>query len=286
MYRWILIVLTNIFILSACSVDPQPPNAPIVNGWKQNEAESGNYRVQPDDSIYSIAWSFGMDYRDLARYNNLSEPYQLHAGQLLRMSPASAAASQTAPAAVVVQPQPAIGVTFGSGSSSGTQTNASVQNQNKNQQTPGIPLASETRKHQSAQSTQTVHTTSVATATVATPWVWPTKGSVVKGYSVAGNRGIDIRGQMGQPVVAASSGKVVYAGSGLKGYGKLIIVKHNDDDLSAYAFNRGLSVKEGDSVKVGQKIASMGKNDDGQPMLHFEIRRNGKPVNPMPYLGG
>ncbi|HHQ4479513.1 TPA: peptidoglycan DD-metalloendopeptidase family protein, partial [Aeromonas veronii] len=117
-------------------------------------------------------------------------------------------------------------------------------------------------------------------------WHWPAKGRIVEGFSVAeqGNKGIDIAGQKGQPVYAASSGKVVYAGSALRGYGKLIILKHDDDYLSAYAHNDELRVKEGDSVKGGSVIANMGSTDAPDVRLHFEIRYRGKSINPMSYL--
>ena len=117
-------------------------------------------------------------------------------------------------------------------------------------------------------------------------WHWPTKGRIVEGFSVAeqGNKGIDISGQKGQPIYAASSGKVVYAGSALRGYGKLIILKHNDDYLSAYAHNDELRVKEGDTVKGGAVIANMGSTDAPDVRLHFEIRYKGKSINPMGYL--
>jgi lipoprotein NlpD len=117
-------------------------------------------------------------------------------------------------------------------------------------------------------------------------WHWPTQGRIVEGFSVAeqGNKGIDIAGQKGQPVYAASGGKVVYAGSALRGYGKLIILKHDDDYLSAYAHNDELRVKEGDSVKGGAVIANMGSTDAPDVRLHFEIRYRGKSINPMSYL--
>jgi lipoprotein NlpD len=116
-------------------------------------------------------------------------------------------------------------------------------------------------------------------------WIWPTAGKVVTGFSESANlKGIDIAGKSGQPVVASAAGKVVYAGSGLRGYGKLIIVKHNSTFLSAYAHNREITVKEGQQVAKGQKIAEMGDTDSDQVKLHFEIRRLGKPVDPAKFL--
>ena len=115
-------------------------------------------------------------------------------------------------------------------------------------------------------------------------WTWPAKGQLIEPYSRRGNKGLDIAGDLGQPVYAARGGRVVYSGSGLIGYGKLIIIKHNKSHLSAYAYNDRLLVKEGDNVTGGQRIAHMGRNNAKQVALHFEIRRNGKPVDPLRYL--
>lgn len=116
-------------------------------------------------------------------------------------------------------------------------------------------------------------------------WQWPTKGKVVRKFAPAsGSKGIDISGTFAQPIIATAAGKVVYTGASLPGYGNLVIVKHNDNILSAYAFNKSIAVKEGQAVQAGQTIAQMGKNDAGKALLHFEIRKDGKPVNPMQYL--
>jgi lipoprotein NlpD len=116
------------------------------------------------------------------------------------------------------------------------------------------------------------------------PWIWPASGKVIGQFSEAGSKGLDIGGKAGDAVIAAGDGKVVYAGTGLRGYGKLIIVKHNATFLSAYAHNQNLLVKEGQTVSKGQKIAEMGNTDADQVKLHFEVRRQGKPVDPMKYL--
>ena len=115
-------------------------------------------------------------------------------------------------------------------------------------------------------------------------WFWPTRGKIVKSDSPTSKKGVDISGSSGQPVKAAAEGKIVYSGSGLVGYGKLIIIKHNDKFLSAYAYNSDLLVNEGDIVKAGQKISEMGQDQSGRNILHFEIRLNGNPINPLKYL--
>ncbi|MBA4742435.1 MAG: peptidoglycan DD-metalloendopeptidase family protein, partial [Azoarcus sp.] len=116
------------------------------------------------------------------------------------------------------------------------------------------------------------------------PWLWPASGEVIEGFEESSNKGLDIAGEPGDPVVAAAAGNVVYSGSGLRGYGKLVIIKHEDDFLTAYAHNRELLVKEGDKVSKGQKIAELGSTDADRPKLHFEIRKQGKPVDPAKFL--
>ena len=242
--------------------------------------------MQPDDSLYSIAWAFGLDYHDLARYNHLSEPYALHAGQVLYMYPLVAAA--TAPAQLkVTEPTPPAAVSIVPATRM-TTANSSTPSR----QTDSSQLRPKTVSQPAKTAPPAVVETKPVFAAVTVPhpagekWQWPTKGRVVRGYSEAagGNHGLDIAGKLNQPVVAAAAGKVVYAGSGMPGYGNLIIIKHNENDLSAYAFNKTLAVKEGDNVKAGQLIANMGKNDSGKTLLHFEIRRDGKPVDPKSYL--
>lgn len=212
--------------------------APVVNGWLQPKAKSSTYRVKKGDTIYSIAWAFGLDYRALAATNHLSPPYQIQAGQTLRMTtvPRGAHVSRSASTS------------------------------------PRIVYMTAWRP------SQPTHPVS--------HWQWPAKGKVVDRYSqtIGGNQGVDIVGRYGEPVRAAANGVVVYSGAGVRGYGNLIIVKHNDSYLSAYAFNKRILVKEGSRVRAGQKIAEMGRTDAGRVMLHFEIRRDGKPMNPLRYL--
>lgn len=224
-------------VLCSCSTNHHV--APIVDGWhRQPAGGSSAYTVQKGDTLYSIAWAFSLDFRDLAAINNLAPPYDIHVGQKLFMS---------APAA----PRTAI------------------------QYYPS---------YKKVPHTTVTYTSSVRSSRIY--WQWPARGRLVSGFSLApgGNRGIDITGTLGEPVLAAAAGKVVYSGSGLRGYGNLIIIKHNDNFLSAYAYNKKLLVKEGAFVKTGQQIALMGRNNAGQVMLHFEIRINGKPVNPLGFL--
>ncbi len=280
------ILMVMLSMLLACTGN----QAPVIDGWKQNATAAGDYRVQPGDSLYSVAWGFGVDYHDLARYNLLSEPYAIHPGQILHMSPPATlpiqepeAVKKTAPIAVTPAIVASSATTTIPKQKSAPASVARTQPKSKAAIPPPAPATKPpTLVEQKAAPTITSPTNKAA----AGKWLWPTKGRVVRGYSAAagGNHGLDISGKLNQPVLASSSGKVVYAGSGMPGYGNLIIIKHNENELSAYAFNKSLAVKEGDNVKAGQCIAYMGKNDAGQTLLHFEIRRDGKPVDPMNYL--
>lgn len=249
--------------------------APVVNGWQHARGHSNIYIVQPDDTVYSIAWAFGTDYRDIVRANRLTPPYKIHAGQRLQMVSKTTQPAQV-PDQVTVYPLMQA-APF-----------ATRFNPEKTQTTQHKPLkhSREPQQRQPSMDHQLLRSSGVVGTLSTKAWVWPTQGKVIRGYSstTGGNRGIDIGGRLGQPIHAAAAGDVVYCGTGLRGYGKLIIIKHSDDYLSAYAFNKYLLVKEGQFVKAGQPIADMGTDDHGQAILHFEIRKGGKPVNPMGFL--
>lgn len=249
-----LIIFAVIFILTSCSSTP----APIVEGWHQSPANRSEYIVQKGDTLYSIAWAFALDFRDLARFNHLSPPYKLHAGQKLNMT------STLPPIKYAITPLPRF-----------------IRSPRAALPKPGV-----VKKVAISKKSITYQRITPGKISKSDGWVWPAQGKVVKGFSMnsGGNRGIEIAGRRGEPIIATAPGKVVYAGSGLRGYGNLIIIKHNDTYLSAYAYNKILLVKEGMSVKAGQKIALMGSNNAGQTRVHFEIRRNGKPVNPIKFL--
>lgn len=200
----------------------------------------GRYVVQPGDTLYSIAWRYGLDYHDVAAWNGIGSSYLIKPGQTLVLS---------APAHVVITRPPA---------------------------------------HTSAPSRVTAPASGYATPASPLSWAWPTSGAVVRLFHAGDplSKGIDISGAQGQPVYAAAPGKVVYTGSGIIGYGKLIIIKNSEQFLSAYADNDSMLVREGDAVQSGERIATMGLDRNGHPLLHFEIRYNGKPVNPLDYLPG
>ncbi|MGL5524991.1 MAG: peptidoglycan DD-metalloendopeptidase family protein [Aeromonas veronii] len=231
---------------------------------------AGTYEVRRGDTLSSIGRQFGMTPQALAQSNNLQVPYALQVGQVLNVQSASSGSAQLV-AATLPAVVPSTGPKQLATAPSGTTTPFIKQ---KTIAQSSSKEYSQVKEQKSDKSYSELF------------WRWPTKGRIIEGFSVAeqGNKGIDIAGQKGQPIYAASAGKVVYAGSALRGYGKLIILKHDDDYLSAYAHNDELRVKEGETVKGGAVIANMGSTDSPDVRLHFEIRYRGKSINPMSHL--
>jgi lipoprotein NlpD len=233
------------FALQGCSELyrwPERMDSPAVRRQEQIPAD-GRYTVKAGDTMYSIAFRYRLDFRELAEWNDIGSDYLIHPGEVLRLSapPAPRVASRPPQAA------PPKG-------------------------TPQQPVP--------RPAPRPLPPPEIAT-TIA--WRWPTAGSVAKPFA-DGGKGVDIGGSLGQPVVAAGAGKVVYSGSALKGYGELIIIKHDDVHLSAYGYNRRRLVNEGATVTAGQPIAELGLGPEQKPVLHFEIRKRGKPVDPAGYL--
>jgi len=234
------------------------------------------YRVRKGDTLYALSWRFGVDYRQLARWNQIRHPYRIYPGQSLRLSSPPAGSQRQARAT----PKREQAKTKAS-----TATKKTKPSGSKVTPSASVPVAKRQKTPRPTRSATKPQRTQTAPAGKLS-WQWPTKGKVQQSYSAADatRKGIQVTGEGGQAVVAAEAGKVVYAGSGLIGYGQLIIVKHNNKYLSAYGHNRKLLVQEGDVVTRGQPLAEMGSNGTGEPMLHFEIRKNGKPVDPLKYL--
>ena len=252
------LLFSSLFALvSGCA--SQTSLAPVVNGWYQKNAASNFYVVQSGDTIYSIAFAFGLDYRVLASVNDLRSPFVIRAGKRLRMThqpagqyhtPAPSKPAQSSPVLIkhsMIVPRALIS---------------------------HVPVIHHTSSSTPAQNFSD------------TRWCFPTKGAVIRSFSrsPSGHPGIAIAGQLGQPVRAARSGVVVYSGDGVRGYGNLIIIKHNDAYLSAYAFNQKNLVRVGDRVRAGTVIAHMGRDDAGHTLLYFEIRYNGLPEDPLKYV--
>jgi lipoprotein NlpD len=259
--------------------------APVGRSKAATASKPRVHMVQRGDTLYSIAWRYGLDYRQLAAWNGIREPYTIYPGEKLGLVPGSApstsAARQSTPSAqtestsVSKRPLPPP-----SGTTASSASGASPQATKAPKTPTSTPSGAKSPSGLKNSGTSAVNESSGPIKR----WYWPAKGKVVTTFSRSGNKGIDIAGKLGQPIKAASGGKVVYSGSGLIGYGQLIIVKHNKRYLSAYAHNNKVLVREGDSVKGGQRIAEMGRSGARQVKLHFEIRRDGRPIDPMRYL--
>lgn len=228
--------------------------APVVDRTGSAGSESTSYRVSRGDTLYSIAWRHGLNYRNLAAWNDIAPPYTIYPGQTLRLSrPAGNRESRRATA-----PPPARDASderARASNSTGTGNSSTTSRETERGAGSGID------------------------------WRWPVDGEVLKPFTAEadGKQGVNLGGREGEDVLAAASGRVVYSGGGLVGYGNLIILKHGSDYLTAYGYNDELLVAEGDQVKQGQVIARMGRNGS-RAMLHFELRREGRAVDPLAYL--
>ncbi|ONS60976.1 peptidoglycan DD-metalloendopeptidase family protein [Burkholderia cenocepacia] len=225
----------------------------------------GFYRVKPGDTLYRIALENGQNYRDIASWNNLANPNQIEVDQLLRVAPPGGAAVAGAPAAAPIVGGAVATAPLSSGPAA-----------------PAAGTSSALAATPPAAATGSSDTAAAPSGPVT--FAWPARGPVLNGFDDAKNKGVNIGGTAGEAVKAAADGRVVYSGNGLRGYGNLIIIKHDATYLTAYAHNRALMVKEGGAVTKGQKIAEMGNSDADRVMLHFEVRRQGKPVDPLKYL--
>lgn len=295
------------YLVMGCVANTPAP----VSGLRKDYTaiERGSYRgsyyeVKRGDTLYFIAYITDKDVKELIRYNNLTAPYTIHPGQKLKLwtpvytppayggtgaGPVVTAASKSSTAVKTVNPPVvAPNVSKSSKTTASSQSTKTAPKVVKKQPEKSIDQ-SKAKEYVGASSKQNVNKTvnkpKPSNDKVA-KWLWPTQGRVVKNFSAGdqGNKGIDIAGQRGQSIVSTAAGTVVYSGNALRGYGNLVIIKHNDHYLSAYAHNDRLLVKEGQSVKAGQKIATMGSSGTNSVRLHFEIRYQGKSVNPKRYL--
>jgi len=243
--------------------------------------------VQKGDTLYSIAFNYGFDYHELAELNGIQDPSVISIGQEIHLFPGRsktvtpAAPVEAKPIEILLKEQPKL-VKYPYSEAAMAQIDK-VQEQTK-------PAATTVAKAENIPKPEAKPDTATGDSAddgeeVALEWGMPAQGKLIGQFSESANRkGIDIAGKLGQPILASAPGKVVYSGSGLRGYGKLIIIKHNKTYLSAYAHNDKVLVKEGQSVTRGQKIAEMGNTDASEVELHFEVRRFGKPVDPAKYL--
>jgi len=317
-----LLLVSLALLLGACASTGPAPVEDLNGGSRvvahetpapaRDTASGRSYQVQRGDTLYSIAFRHGLDYREIAAWNRIAAPYTIYVGQTLKLG-APVASTQRTPTAVASKPsttKPAIASANAPSapaptpfeplertpSPSSAATNAepvsgSATTAAPVPKPPAAPLPASTPATPPPAAAPVPATSpppaADTTATVGeVSWRWPADGTLV-GAFVAGDQtkqGIDISGKSGDPVRAAADGTVVYSGNGLVGYGELVIIKHNASYLSAYGHNRKRMVKEGDRVKAGQVIAEMGSSSASRDSLHFEIRKNGKPANPLDYL--
>ena len=278
---WLLLALLSAMVLSGCAnknrpapVEDRSPNAARAPAKMvasaDNAGKPGYYSVKSGDTLIRIGMDNGQSWRDIARWNNIENPNLIETGQILRVTPPEETGVVVRPVSstnVVTSPAPA--------------NTASAPAPASNSASVRPPASAANPPNASTPANNLANSDSVEDTV---SFQWPTRGNVLAGFDEVKNKGIDIAGKAGDPVLAAADGKVVYAGSGLRGYGNLVILKHNNTYLTAYAHNQSLLVKEDQAIKRGQKIAEMGNSDADQVKLHFEIRRQGKPVDPAKYL--
>ncbi|KRI01020.1 peptidoglycan DD-metalloendopeptidase family protein [Curvibacter sp. PAE-UM] len=228
----------------------------------ENAGKVGYYTVKPGETLIRIGLETGQNWKDIARWNNLEQPNQIEVGQVLRVTPPATAVAATTESNGVVT-RPISSASIASGQVQPGQTSSAAAK-------PSAAAAAAAEPAAAAES--------------GLSWIWPVPGPVLAGFDELKNKGLDLGGAAGEPVLAAAEGRVVYVGAGLRGYGNLIILKHNNTYLTAYAHNKTLLVKEDQAVRKGQKIAEMGNSDADRVKLHFEVRRQGKPVDPLKYL--
>ena len=282
--RWPLaVLLAASVLLTACGSRPinhapvEDRGAVTTNGaaavpatakplpGAENAGKPGYYTVRPGDTLIRIGLDTGQNWRDIARWSSVDNPNQIEVGQVLRVVPPVNGTAVAATSAVATE---SVAVSRPVASSNLSASSATLT----------APAA------KAASSPVSATAPVVANGEDELHWLWPSSGAVIAGFDESKNKGVDIAGAAGDPVLASAEGRVVYAGAGLRGYGNLVILKHNNTYLTAYAHNQVLLVKEDQTVRKGQKIAEMGSTDADRVKLHFEIRRQGKPVDPSKYL--
>lgn len=278
---------------------PKPPVAQATPVPGAPAVPSGEYVVKRGDTLYSIALEHGVDYRDLVAWNKLDDASRIRIGQQLRVAPledrgAVQIGAARAPGALESRPlgaEPLAAPVDGATKTGPKALRLPYSEQNLALLSKGEPAPAAAAKpapQPVAAAPSTAPSAPAAPAASRDPdaieFIWPAKGALLAGFSEPNNKGLDIAGSPGDPVVAAAAGRVMYTGTGIRGYGKLIVIKHDNGFNSVYAHNREILVKEGQSVTRGQKIAELGDSDANAPKLHFEIRKSGKPVDPMRYL--
>lgn len=237
--RWLLAALLALLVAGCASETGRRTVSRGAAVVRSKPTPGETYVVARGDTLYSIAFRNGLDYRELADWNGIGRDYTIRPGQRLQLGPPGAA-------------------------------------------TPAAPAGADPAPSSSAGATASPEPIPIVTGTAS--WEWPTRGELARSFATSGSKGIDIAGEAGQLVIAARGGKVVYSGAALKGYGELVIIKHDEQYLSAYGYNRRRLVEEGETVGPGQPIAELGLGPENRPLLHFEVRDRGRPIDPVALL--
>jgi lipoprotein NlpD len=308
----LVVVGSLLVVVAACSTTPnkapvvdrteiinkevsKPQPTPVKPIAQTTSDVRNSYIVKKGDTLYRIALDHGQSYRDIVAWNNLKNPNDIKVDQVLRVAPSDGSANgavQTASvstgAAVEVRNLSTVNPSTNKVSPKGDKhpySEANLIELQKNDSSTALASAVAV-KPETPGVTKPVEATDppVVSGQDVVEWIWPTEGKVIGSFDDAKNKGFDISGKLGQDIFAASGGKVMYEGSGIRGYGNLVIIKHTNALLSAYAHNKVNLVKEGQTISKGQKIAEMGNSDSDIVKLHFEIRQQGKPVDPSRFL--
>ena len=277
-----LLIYTLLTLIIGCAGRSAPAPVVLLNSQVESGSEeytASTYEVRPGDTLFAVTWFTGNDYQDIAKFNNISKPYTIFPGQKLRLTAPVSKPSTTKRSNVTT-------------TRSTDPTSHPIAKRVIDQSKPQAYVERE-QDVKSQKNTNVKKSTGIVKKTApktfpdkVEKWIWPAEGKLVGTFSKAesGNKGIDVAGKRGSKVVAAASGKVVYSGNALRGYGRLVIIKHTDTFLSAYAYNETILVKEREWVYAGQKIATMGSSGTDSVKLHFEVRYRGKSLNPLRYL--
>ncbi|WP_394129853.1 peptidoglycan DD-metalloendopeptidase family protein [Shewanella maritima] len=298
-YLWLCCLCFALLIFSGCSFQSHQP-APVDSvtsaqpRYDRGSLTANTYKVKKGDTLYSISWGASKDFIDVAKINNLRKPYIIYPGQVLKLS-----GQVSTPTSVKKNTKPSTSSVKTASKTTPSNANSIANQQVAKNSQSSVTKNDSTKKEldQKAKPAYSVTTTQQkVNQTVSKPvstlpskvksWQWPVKGKLIGRFSASqqGNQGIKIAGNRGDLVKAAADGRVVYAGNALRGYGNLVIIKHNDDYLSAYAHADKILVKEKQYVNAGQTVATMGSTGASNVMLHFEIRYHGKSVDPLKYL--
>ena len=269
-FSFILVSIITVAIVGCTVPRPAPVETrtvelerkPVEAYFKRNKnlVDGAFYTVRKGDTLYGIALAFGQNWRDIASWNNLSDPDKIKIGEKLRVVPKDT----------------------GNGAVSIPLKSAAIETPPGKSTLSESELAGKERALDDALPDDSIDRDEGLVTSLG--WVWPTNGQIMEQFSDSNSKGISIAGASGEAIYAVSDGKVVYSGNGLRGYGNLVIIKHPDEFITAYAHNKSILVKEGETVNKGQKIAEMGMSETDSPKLLFEVRRGGKPLDPLLYL--